>query len=250
MVVNKETAIKKFNDKIKRVIITEEEINLCKSCVYDGFYILSFDNKTFILNIDNYYYKYTSAYHDSNKQNRALEWFYWEYPKTDSLDKTVYLVDSKGCHIVNFYIGNNADGDIYCHSYSYLLNDNEDKDIKHEAAGSSIGYAYFPIETMLQTKLFDFGLPDRYKKIEQVYIGFGEAAGKTEIHYVTDSGTKTNTIPELKSSGEDYSPEYIKTKRLLPNVNRAARFGIKINCLGRLAINDLIVKYKFIGGIR
>ena len=240
--------------------LTDEEIKLCKSCVYDGYYILSFDNKSFVLNIENYYYKNTSAYADSRQQNRKFEWSYWEYPK-EQLRDTFCYVDAAGCHILNLYVFTSLTDDGYPYSYltckSFILTDDQDKDeyydihdLDETGASQNFELKQAPINSLIQTKLFDFGLPDRYKKIEQVYVGFGEIAGTTKISYITDNGTKEAGTIEFIGESNDYSPEYIKTKRLLPCINRANKFGIKFDCKGRIALSDLIIKYKFIGGVR
>lgn len=230
--------------------LTEEELNHCKSCVYEGYYILTFDNKTYLLNIDNYYYKNTNAYADSRNQKRRLEWFYWETPKSNGLDETAYLVDEAGCHIISFYVGDSSDLKTYCHAYSYLLDENGTEDITHSIAGGSLSYSYNPINSIIQTKIFDFNAPDRYKKIEQLYIGFGETGGTTTIKYITENGTKETGQLELYGNADEYSPEYIKIKRLLPGVKRALRFGVRLDCIGKIAVNNIILKYNYIGVVR
>ena len=102
---------------------------------------------------------------------------------------------------------------------------------------------------------FIFILDDSYTEIFlkfsfNMVFTVGEKAGETQINYITDSGTLDGGVVEINSESNDYSVEYIKTKRFLPCVNRALRFGVKLECKGRVAVDGIMIKYKTMGVTR
>jgi hypothetical protein len=107
-----------------------------------------------------------------------------------------------------------------------------------------------PIESVIQTKMFDFGAMDRFKSIEQMYVGFGEVEGETSVQYLTDRGTLDKGTVEIPSNGDLQSPQFIKTKRFLPGIKRALRFGVRFTATGKIAISGILIKYKYMGVTR
>ena len=107
-----------------------------------------------------------------------------------------------------------------------------------------------PIESVIQTKMFDFGAMDRFKSIEQMYVGFGEVEGETSVQYLTDRGTLDKGVVEISSNGDMQSPQFIKTKRFLPGIKRALRFGVRFTATGKIAISGILIKYKYTGVTR
>ena len=98
--------------------------------------------------------------------------------------------------------------------------------------------------------MFDFGAMDRFKSIEQMYVGFGEVEGETSVQYLTDRGTLDKGVVEISSNGDMQSPQFIKTKRFLPGIKRALRFGVRFTAKGRVAISGVLIKYKYMGVTR
>ena len=114
----------------------------------------------------------------------------------------------------------------------------------------SLDIVPIPIESVIQTKMFDFNAMDRFKSIEQMYVGFGEVEGETSVQYLTDRGTLDKGVVEISSNGDMQSPQFIKTKRFLPGIKRALRFGVRFTAKGRVAISGVLIKYKYMGVTR
>lgn len=222
--------------------LSKEELSRANSCIYDGHYLLVFGSKVFVLNYDYYYFSSLPAYSDSKKSQRKLIWYLWELPE---------LFDDANCLSWNFiFSGSECYISMFWARYFNLhleifrLNENYGEDITDFAKNTC------PISTMLQTKVFDFGLPERFKKIEQLYIGFGEKTENVQISYVTDSGIADGGYIEINGEENEFSPEYIKTKRFLPGINRALRFGLRLSCECQIAVDGILIKVKTMGVTR
>lgn len=238
--------------------VTDDEIADAKSCIYDGHYLLALGSKVFVLNYDYYYFKNLPAYSDGQKAQRKMIWYLWEFPQNQGNLFSEFISSGDQCHIVSAYKYYPASGSpAYTEYRLFELTNDSDSDQYLKQLGSinsgdfiGLSVCSAPIESMMQTKMFDFGMIDRFKKIEQLYIGVGETAGKTRISYVTDRGILDGGSFEISGNGDDYSPDYVTVKRFLPMVNRALRFGIRLECDGRIAIDGITIKYKPMGVVR
>ena len=212
------------------------------SNTFDGFYFLKSNEKMYLLNYDQYFFNALPSYSDTKKANRKMQWFIWELPKLDddafffkpnSLSLIVSQRDpmiGQGVYLWSFASQNGKD-------YNPIFwEDNENRER--------------PIESVIQTKMFDFGAMDRFKSIEQMYVGFGEVEGETSVQYLTDRGTLDKGVVEISSNGDMQSPQFIKTKRFLPGIKRALRFGVRFTAKGRVAISGVLIKYKYMGVTR
>lgn len=218
--------------------ISNTEIESTKSCIYKGHYILSFEAKTFVLDYDSYYFKNLPAYSDNQNRQRKLVWYIWEIPGMSGYKYSEYISTNDECYVAFFYNFENSDGKgvgLFCRK----MDEN-----------SGVDAYYGKIHSVMQTKMFDFGISSQFKKIEQVYIGLGNMDGHTSIEYVTDRGNRFGGYIDIPDTESEFDPKYISVKRLLPMVNRALRFGIRLECDGRIAIDGITIKYKPMGVVR
>ncbi len=239
--------------------VSEREIKKVKSCVYNGHYLLAFGGKVFVLNYDYYYFKNLPSYSDSKRSQRKLIWYLWEFPYDSAELFSVFLSSDDACSIVAAYAYYTESGGTEHTEYRlYTLTEESDEDIFLKLVKRQVDTEYFsslelqtaPIQSMLQTKLFDFGMMERFKKIEQLYIGFGEAAGEVQLMFVSERGKHEHGMFGFNGISDDYSPEYIKMKRFLPGVTRVLKFGIRLECAGRVAVDGILIKYKPMGVTR
>ena len=238
--------------------VSDEDINLGVACIYDGNYLLKFGNLVFVLNYDYYYFDSLPSYSDSKRTQRRLIWYCWEFPKTATNIFTTFFSYNKRCYL--FYVNKflPASGGVYYVQYDLFelvegkTEDDYLKQIGHINSGDFIGLTEVasPIETVFQTKLFDFGAMERFKRIEQLYMGFGNTEGEVLLEYVTDRGSIDKGSIEIPGGADERSPQYIITKRFLPGVNRALRFGIRVTAKGRVAVDGILIKYKYLGVAR
>lgn len=239
--------------------VTEAELGRVRSCIYNGHYLLAFGGKVFVLNYDYYYFKNLPAYSDSKRSQRKLIWYLWEIPDDPAELFSVFLSSGDTCSIVAAYAYYPESGGAQYTEYRlYELTEEIDEDRYLKLMQYQMDTEFFaslelqsaPIQSMLQTKLFDFGMMERFKKIEQIYIGFGETAGEVRMTYVTEGGRKEHGVFFLHGTGDDYAPEYIQMKRFLPGVTRALKFGVRLECAGRVAVDGILIKYKPMGVTR
>ena len=98
--------------------------------------------------------------------------------------------------------------------------------------------------------MFVFGAMERFKAIEQLYVEFGKAEGEIDLEYLTERGRLNAIAFDINGEKEENSPEFIKTKRFLPGIKRALRFGLRITAKGRIALGGILIKFKYMGVTR
>lgn len=247
------------------VELTEDELSFANSVVYDGYYLLTFRTKIFALDYDSYYFKNAPSYSDSRKIQSVQAWYIWELPNPDyRMTCQAFISYGNKCGAVQvFEIKKQLDEGILV-EWTFVktmefsdddANGYTDNVYEVELPESGVYPPILtpkdkPVTSIMQTKMFDFGAPDRFKKIEQLYIGLGETAGTTNVTYLTESGTLDGGSFEIVGEGDDYSPEYIKLHRFLPGIMRVLRFGVRLKCEGRIAISGVTIKFKPMGVTR
>lgn len=212
---------------------------------YQGFYLLKSSNKVYLMNYDQYYFNALPSYSDTKKANRKMQWFIWETPEKETFFSEF---------IANLNFPTLIATDQYNYRFFLQLKENVFEDSLWERQEVEQGGVHVeviaPIESVIQTKMFDFNAMDRFKSIEQMYVGFGEVVGETAVQYLTDRGTLDRGTIEINATGDMQSPEFIKTKRFLPGIKRALRFGVRFTAKGRVAISGVLIKYKYMGVTR
>ena len=247
---------------------------LHSSCQYQGHYILSFDNHFFVLDYDHYYFNNAARYSDTQKRQKQLVWYYWEIP---NIEASFYALKSSGdffymvCAELFEVTNDNTTTKYYTKFYNYQFQSvlkgisEKDQNYGEDVWLSSKEYILeefenentdwvtdklqkrAPIETMVQTKMFDFGAMERFKSIEQVYLGLGKTPGDLNIEYLTENGSLHKGYIEICENKEINTPDFITTKRLLPGIKRALKFGVRITAKGRIALEGILIKFKYMG---
>lgn len=226
--------------KNKLVLSNAERVT---STTFEGFYVLKSAGKMFLLNYDYYYFNSLPAYSDTKKAQRKMQWFIWEVPcKYGSGLFESFFLKGNSLSLITYKKHNHTIG-----FWGFILENGRDSIEEYYQYNE---YATLPIESVIQTKMFDFNAMDRFKSIEQMYVGFGEVEGETSVQYLTDRGTLDKGVVEISSNGDMQSPQFIKTKRFLPGIKRALRFGVRFTAKGRVAISGVLIKYKYMGVTR
>lgn len=209
----------------------------------EGFYLLKADEKVYLLNYDQYYFNALPSYSDTKKANRKMQWFVWELPK---LGNSAFFFKPNNLALIVHEFNPEIGKDV-ASLWTFSSNDGNDYNLNFyvdNSRGNKI------IESVIQTKMFDFGAMERFKSIEQMYVGFGKVEGETAIQYLTDKGTLDKGVVEINENGDMQSPEFIETKRFLPGIKRALRFGLRLTASGKIAISGILIKYKYMGVTR
>lgn len=211
------------------------------SCTFDGHYLLKSDNKVYVMNYDQYYFNALPSYSDSKKSQRKMQWFIWELPK---VKETVSAIVSSSENLAVFNFLENGKSSV-CYVWEFVKDKAEDSYVL--ADGTQISEA---VEMIIQTKIFDFGALDRFKSVEQMYIDFGKTGGEVCLEYVTESGKRDGGGFTLIGESDMNSPQFVKTKRFLPGVKRALKFGVRLTSKGNVAVGGVLIKYKYMGVMR
>lgn len=179
---------------------SKEELKNAKSVDYDNNYIIFVGKTAYIWNYDlNPFYNYSS----SEQAQKRLAWFKWDFPYPV---ECAYNVD--GELVVICDCGNNEyQGYVldYDRSYDDLL-----------VSGTYITSGY-------KSKLFDFGKPFSFKKINRAFFEvIPKSTGDFYIRFFTDEGTEKNSVMLTANSTEGYM-----TYSLRPNLHRVRGAGFE-----------------------
>ena len=235
--------------------VPSEDFNAVFSGIHNGHYLLMLGKHVFVLDFDHYYFNSLPSYSDTQKAQRKLVWYYWEFPIMEDSIFTMFFSVYNRCYVFNvsaFYPISGGTQEVQYNIFELIEGLLADDCLKQTKAINpsdrvSLDIVPIPIESVIQTKMFDFGAMDRFKSIEQMYVGFGEVEGETSVQYLTDRGTLDKGVVEISSNGDMQSPQFIKTKRFLPGIKRALRFGVRFTAKGRVAISGVLIKYKYMG---
>lgn len=234
-----ERNVYEISDNIENQLKTDEYLNSYNydelqayAADWNGFYVLSFGSKDiYLMNYNNYGFTNIYSYSKTDDAQNRMEWYKWTLP-----DKVKTL--------------NNLDGElILCiednagHRNIAVMDEELYQDIISETDKQDIS-CYFT------TKLFDFGYPEIYKSMEQLYFGAGsERDGEITMSFITHRGETAERKITLEAKDRN-SPDYIKEYRQLPMQRRVRTFGLKFSSAGQFAFNGYSIKWKQLGGIR
>ena len=221
------------------------ELSVNSSAVaYKGYYVLLSQNKLYLLNYDQYYFNSLPSYSDTKKANRKLQWHIWEAPKR-GYGRSLLISDNESLAIYSVLFGEDEYKNLV-RTTPMLFAFNEEKNTD-DVLGETTEQA---IESVVQTKMFNFGSMERFKSIEQMYVGFGKDESNVRIEYLTESGTLSEIAFPIDHTDNLNSPKFIKTKRFLPCVKRALSFGVRFTATGKFVLDSILIKFKYMGAKR
>lgn len=226
---------------------SQEEMNRAFATSYGDYYYLSLGNKMYLLDIMSYSFARIANYSYSKNTEEYLVWYQWElFDKPMAfVPNTVDLICSKS-HI-------REDGVLLYKLYIRKFDDDKTNDdvVGELIANEEPIIAESPITSEIETKIFNFGSEEKFKNVESVSIGVG-VVNNTSINltYVTDRGESNTKELVFNAKSSPYKPDYIQEVTLYPRLCRIKRFGIKLSTIGKIAIDNLVIKYKTTGGVR
>lgn len=225
-----------------KLVEHKDSLQSAFAVTFTDYYMLICDNKAFVLdfNKDSYRYIYSYTNRTNNASSRHLTWWYWEFEQKNgknfesaiSYKQDVFLVTSENITIPS----TDAIGERYKHiAYYHRLN----TDVGDEEC-----------EAIIETKVFDFGMPERYKKIEKMYIGVGnDAYSEIELTINTDKGEVYHRPLIISDDGTKSTADYGEEVRLFPYCNKIRQFNIKLAAKGIMSIENINIYYKMLGEV-
>ena len=226
--------------------IGEEVVSSVNSCDWNGYYCLCFGSEMFLMDYNCYGFTHIASYSKTEDANIKIPWFYWEFPISGKVtlvdNEMVFTYYNEGitysqCDIVSCSLSeNNVPIDLIL-EYS---NDFENPILKENS-----------IYSMAQTKVFDFGVPNVCKNIEQINLQLGNNKGKEiKVWLITENGEEANEIYLDGESVSNRDISFISNKAIFPCIKQVLRFGLKIETEGNLALDGAIIKFRTTGGAR
>lgn len=195
---------------------------------HESNYLLHVGSDVFVMDYSSYGFTYFSSYSNDEKMAKAVAWYIWQIDgdavpmfcsACEGYGKTLYVAKNENTY------------------HALAWNDSE-----------ALDKGIAPIRSGLCTKLFDFGYPERLKRINPFYLQV--------------SGTKNETIKLTYFRGngkvlDDYAPtltgdglEEADPIRVTPNAIRVREFGIGLESKGRMEIGSLTLNYSMMGTVR
>ena len=216
----------------------KKKLNLDKnafSATFDDYYLLFCENRVYVLNYnrDSYRYIYSYTNRTNNTSTRYLTWWYWELEKQNneyycnavSYNNQVYLINKKSFNHTDKIL------DVYYYQLKSNVSDEN-------------------CEAVIETKVFDFSIPERYKKIEKLYLGIGnEEYAEIDLTINTDKGEVYHRPLIISNDGKMSAADYGEEIRLFPYCNKVRQFNIKLCAKGIMSLENISIYYKQLGEV-
>ena len=227
------------------------------SADWNGHYLLFVENKVYVMDYNSYGYSHIYSYLKNEDANLNIPWYYWELPITPKTMLSAYTngitlatthnfkvdgIDNDYRDVVGWYTLSETGIDIILSSLIYLGDDPlwmcETETV--------------PIESVIQTKLFDFNQPAVLKSVPIVNFSFGYNGGTPiNVDFLSERQIPDrHTVTVYGAEAEGYSPEFMHSVRLFPYTKGTVRFGARISCDGELLIDSMSLQYKALGGAK
>ena len=258
---------------IERRLKKETELKSAFSCDWNGRYLLICGGQIYVMDYNSYGYQYVSSHNKNEDSNLKIPWWYWEIPdfreNNPKVLTKIYCVntthDSLVMGVVKMIETETKEAGtvryFYNEFYKMNTNENDDSVYLHDLTQIPVsqydeppllGEKEMVINTYLQTKIFDFGVPHRNKAISLVNVSFGNNGGEPiNIKYITENGEHLQESVVLPHNDTtEYSAGYVSNKPLRPAVGLVNRFGLKLECEGDMAIDAISIDYRQVGTTR
>lgn len=256
-----EKNIREISQNIRTELVKYPKDSLKKaiSCDYNGNYILGIPTDSgmdcFIWNYDKTVYSYYGS--DSKSQDR-LAWYKWGLPFT--IDKFFQnehdlfivktgcsftsLVDNSYLSTYRFDTQSDSDSYIQNEKYTQIYNGTE---VLGTSENRKDYISQAKILSMLQSKFYDFSIPEAYKNITELYITVQQSADAAiSVSYISDDGEIEDSAT-IRYSGKTAPISLIPLK---PSIKMTRIFGFKLSCNGQIKFGGARIKYTKIGEIK
>ena len=223
-----ERNVRMISRNVRRLLTDcgKEALQNAQAGEYEGYYLLLVGNRAFLMNTQTSAFTSFSYYDDENNAAKAIPWYTWTLP-----EHLTYTGMVSGDNTVRLAV----------------VDEEQGKGTVATLEGATDGGE--PIHCRLTTKLWDFGLPDRKKSVEQIYMGVGcEDLSRLQVTYVTERGRIHDPYRMQNSlvSNEGYLPR----RRLTPGVRMVQAFGLCLDSPAGLELDEIQMKIRQQGVVR
>ena len=234
-----ERAIYEVSEMVERRLKGEGQLHKAYAVDYDGYYVLQTGSHLYVMDYNSYGYTYIASHSKAEDANIKIPWYYWELPKAPECIMATTnmlmmpIVDTEDVDEINL---------VFKHYY----------DMAYIDGTSGDDYNGQHIPSFVQTKLFDFGQPSRYKSVPTVNMSLGHNDNApVKIEFISEQMIEDeHEITVGGVEAEKYSPQYTRQCRLFPYTKGTVSFGVRISCEGDLAVDSISLQYKTLGGAK
>ena len=193
---------------------------------YEGYYLLLAGNRVFLMNTQTSAFSNFNYYDDENAAAKAIPWFVWTLP-----EHLTYTGMLSAGNALRMMVTTAEEGALA------MLTSEADSD---DGA---------PIPCRMTTKLWDFGMPDRKKSVEHLYMGLGCADPyRLQVTYVTEQGRMND--PHRMENSLIAHEGYLLRRHLTPNVRMVQAFGLCLDSPVGLELDEIQMKIRQQGVVR
>ena len=255
-----EKSVSEISGLVERQL-KEEDVNMLKAAVsldWNGYYLLMIkkkeneQNSIYVFDYQSYGFRYVNSYSKTEDAALRLPVYYWQTPAVLSggFEMNGRAVILSLCYSRTKTIPDTLAENLLTLEACYF-EDNLEDDIYLKKEYSMI--KRIPFKSMLQTKTFDFSVPQFRKAVSIINIEFGNNGGiPIVVKYIVD-GTAIpdeEIIEIFESSTDKYNVNNLHNRQLRPNVRNFVKIGLKIETQGRLSVGAMSLIYKLLGGAR
>ena len=234
-----ERAIYEVSEMGERRLKGEGQLHKAYAVDYDGYYVLQTGSHLYVMDYNSYGYTYIASHSKAEDANIKIPWYYWELPKAPECIMATAnmlmmpIVDTEDVDEINL---------VFKHHY----------DMAYIDGTSGDDYNGQHIPSFVQTKLFDFGQPSKYKSVPTVNMSLGHNDNApVKIEFISEQMIEDeHEITVGGVEAEKYSPQYTRQCRLFPYTKGTVSFGVRISCEGDLAVDSISLQYKTLGGAK
>ena len=234
-----ERAIYEVSEMVERRLKGEGQLHKAYAVDYDGYYVLQTGSHLYVMDYNSYGYTYIASHSKTEDANIKIPWYYWELPKAPECIMATAnmlmmpIVDIEDVDEINL-----------------VFKDHYDMAYIDGTSGDDYNGQHIP--SFVQTKLFDFGQPSRYKSVPTVNMSLGHNDNApVKIEFISEQMIEDeHEITVGGVEAEKYSPQYTRQCRLFPYTKGTVSFGVRISCEGDLAVDSISLQYKTLGGAK
>lgn len=245
-----ERNVYEVGEMVERKLKGEISLKTATSCDWNGHYVLFVGSKAYLMDYNSSGYQYVYSYQKNEDSNINIPWQIWEFGFDNLCD--IVPLKNHDYITVSGYIYTYDTEAWYSALYRFSYDDADNiynitgkfSDVKAEKQQT-------PIHSSLTTKLFDFGMAGYRKNVDLVQLSLGNNGGAPiNVDFVTDCGTVSEEVTLTSDETENYTAGYVSSVGLNPSIRSVLRFGVRLTCEGKLAVDGMSLNYRILGGAR
>lgn len=238
-------------------VFTPKELKGAFSADWKGFYVLMVGNNLFLMDYNSYGFSNVYSYSKTEDAQSRIPWWIWKLDLPNGVEVlSLTSIEEKlfFTHTLNIKLKYSNRIELL-----YFDEDNVQDEVANiKSAPNNEGELSLvrekenkEIPTMVKTKCYDFNSPNVLKNIPKVEITFGANEGvPITVTTITDKGESDCDVylesPELDS----YTVGHFASKVIRPSIQRANRLMLKCECNGNMAIDNITIMFKQLGGLK